>query len=105
MAVACYEVWSILFRYSYVHESTEVAEDHYHEEFGIRLVHTEVGTNKKSIIWISNWKSQMDKDKRMGNVQISCEYLGSRLLKQWNLWNAMQIGDLSKKINQWQVSR
>ena len=35
-------------------------------------------------------------DKRMGNVQISREYLGSRLLKQWNLWNAMQIGDLNK---------
>ena len=85
--------------YSYVHESTEVAEDHYHGEWGIHqfklhLVHTEVGTNKKSIIWIRNWKSQMDK--RMGNVQISREYLGSRLLKQWNLWNAMQIGDLNK---------
>ena len=41
--------------YSYIHESTEVAEDHYHEECGIHqfklhLVHTEVGTNKNSII-------------------------------------------------------
>ena len=38
----------------------------------------------------------MDKRISMGNVQILREYLGSRLLEQWNLWNAMQIGDLNK---------